>query len=284
MGITARSLKLENDEDSDVIEGTTDEAGDKAGDDIEQAASEDPMSDFGSDVLAQLEEEDVQEEDEELVATPQHERPQDQTATIADNIFADILQAINDHETTGDGIRCLMCNSEHCNGIKNDSNNQPCPDRRSISRATWRFICYGCGGQHNGNVCKFRSTQRAPSVPPGIERCFNCFLPQHAQGRSSFHSSDDRTSGSSNHCRRRGKVIFGLLTAASHMDAKTMAQFIARWSYVFAEDMPVVSASDNGTEFRNWWQWLWHFSTLRHGVLHIDLVLTFLLAKLYGLS
>ena len=216
------------------------------------------------------------EDPQDMMAFLSQSKADDPAAVEVQFIFGEIARLLRVREQAALLNACFMCNKLDCAGIRDSA--KTCSGRDRISVAVWGYICYGCGGNHSGKDCKFRSTKDLPPVPPNIQRCFYCYLPQHAVHSSSFHPGDGNLSGTAEYCMKRGKCIFGLLTAAAHLRF-TLLEILQKehgWQLSSKPPFPIATR-DDGTQFALFWAWLWEFSPLQHSTRNIDVLVHFLL-------
>jgi superfamily II DNA helicase RecQ len=244
--------------------------------DFREASSENLMNEA---ISRQDNVDDEEFDDEDLVFAPMLDQVHDPASPHVIALFQEMANILDGREGRDLMDACFMCNSKTCNGIKDASTAKGfvCPGRRVLSEATWGYICFGCGGCHDGKTCKYRKTGINPEVPSGIERCFTCFLPQKAQYGASFHAGDAGMSGKSNHCRQRGKALFGLLSASAHLKKEVLHVYRQQASSQINQPPIQVKNTDDGQGFGLFWDWLWERNPLAHGVYNIDVWIHFLL-------
>jgi hypothetical protein len=203
--------------------------------------------------------------------------PGDEGSKLGTAIFTQVHGLLETLAPMGaHALQCFMCKSSSCQGIRDERLSRACTGREIISTYRHNFVCYGCGGSHSRDSCKFRPPNTQPPVPQSLKRCYQCYLPQHAHGSVSFHSTESQTSGSGAACLSRGKVIFGMLTAAFSAKPQLLQDFADTYS-AFVLAPPPQAASTN--RFSEYWEWMWQFSPLKYQVLHLDIWLLFLLEQ-----
>ena len=196
-----------------------------------------------------------------------------------------VLQRAIDGIMARDSPKCLNCMDKHCNGFRGDGvgarGKSPCLSRTYLKDSN---ICFGCGsGCHNRKACDFRGINQRPHVPPGLGRCFGCFLPCDACLGISFHwGGRDK-----NACSALGDKLFVVLSQLYWIgEGSRWVTLETKCADLFCSPAPrptrkgspsALGPASGAGGFGDWWRWLFLRSQLDGGALHLDIVLSHVL-------